>query len=121
MLFRSGFVDSGDLPDLYCGADLFVFPSLFEGFGMPILEAMACGVPVACSNVSSLPEVAGETALQFDPNDEKAIAKILDDMLSRPEVLGDRIEAGLVRARQSSWTEAAKSTLKGIHVAVKTV
>ncbi len=110
----TGYVDGVDLPDLYCGADLFVFPSLFEGFGMPILEAMACGVPVACSDISSLPEVAGDAAVYFDPSDESSIANVLKDMLTRPDVRNRYAEAGKQRAAGFSWSAAGESTLRAI-------
>ncbi|MEM4301926.1 MAG: glycosyltransferase family 1 protein, partial [Candidatus Caldarchaeum sp.] len=70
----TGYVPDEDLPALYSAADLFVFPSLYEGFGLPVLEAMACGVPVVCSNTSSLPEVAGDAALLVNPTDVQALA-----------------------------------------------
>ena len=69
---------SAELEGLWALAEAFVFPSLYEGFGLPVLEAMARGVPVACSNASSLPEVAGDAALLFDPRDERAIAAAID-------------------------------------------
>lgn len=113
----AGFVDGSDLPDLYCGADLFVFPSLFEGFGMPILEAMACGVPVACSNVSSLPEVAGEAAAFFDPCDEWAIASSMFELLARQSLSDTLAESGLRLAHRYTWITSAKNTLGQISCA----
>lgn len=114
----TGFIDGADLPYLYCGAELFVFPSLFEGFGMPILEAMACGVPVACSNTSSLPEVAGDAAIYFDPSDVKAIAAAVGEVLVTPTVRADTAKSGLRWAAQSRWSAAANSTLAEIENAV---
>ncbi len=116
----TGFVDKKDLPHLYCGADLFVFPSLYEGFGMPILEAMACGVPVACSNASSLPEVAGDAAAYFDPKDEQAIADTLQKTLSDTQTLKRLAEAGRVHAAGFSWPEATLSTLSALRAAAET-
>ena len=78
-----GPVAEADLPALYAGAELFVFPSLYEGFGLPVLEAMACGTPVICSNVSSLPEVAGSAALQVDPRDTDALAAAMESGAGR--------------------------------------
>jgi glycosyltransferase involved in cell wall biosynthesis len=93
-------------------AKVFVFPSLYEGFGLPVLEAMARGVPVACSNASSLPEVAGDAALLFDPHDEAAIAAALERLLAdRTEV--ERLRArGFERARQFTWERTARLTLE---------
>ena len=107
----TGFVDDDDLPAVYSGAALFVFPSLHEGFGLPLLEAMACGVPVVTSNVSSLPEVAGDAATLVDPRDGRGLAAAIARLL-RDEALHDRLrEAGIARARQFSWAATARRTL----------
>ncbi len=79
----TGFVEEADLPALYAAADLFVYPSLYEGFGFPVLEAMACGTPVITSNLSSLPEVAGDAALLVDPHDMNALANAMQQVLDR--------------------------------------
>ena len=107
-----GFVPGKDLPDLYCGCDLFIFPSLFEGFGMPLIEAMACGVPVACSNLSSMPEVAGDAALLFDPYDEDSIAQAMRQILSDEKVQGDMIQRGRERAKLFTWEASASRHLE---------
>jgi glycosyltransferase involved in cell wall biosynthesis len=104
-------VDDATLDGLYRAADCFVFPSLAEGFGLPVLDAMLRGAPVACSNTTSLPEVAGDAALLFDPLDVDAIAlsvrRILED-----DVLADRLRAtGLERAKRFGWEETARRTL----------
>jgi glycosyltransferase involved in cell wall biosynthesis len=110
-----GYVDDAALPALYSGAEAFVLPSLWEGFGLPILEAMACGVPVITSNRSALAEVAGDAALLVDPEDENAIAAALRDLLGESPataMLRERlIAAGFGRAEQYSWAEAARKTL----------
>ncbi len=105
-------VSAAELEGLWAIAQAFVFPSLYEGFGLPVLEAMARGVPVACSNASSLPEVAGDAALLFDPHDEHAIAEALRRLLEDP-ALRERLHArGLARAREFSWERAARLTLE---------
>jgi glycosyltransferase involved in cell wall biosynthesis len=100
-----------ELEGLWRLASAFVYPSLYEGFGLPVLEAMARGVPVACSNASSLPEVAGDAALLFDPREENAIAAALERLLCDP-VEAERLRAlGLERARQFTWERTAQGTL----------
>ncbi|HEY77313.1 MAG TPA: glycosyltransferase family 4 protein [Thermoflexia bacterium] len=106
-----GPVPESDLPALYAGATAFVFPSLYEGFGLPVLEAMACGVPVLCSNVSSLPEVAGDAAVIFDPTDPEAIADALLRVLGDADLRADLRDRGLRRARMFSWEQSARATL----------
>ena len=106
-----GFIDDDDLPVVYSGAALFVFPSLYEGFGLPLLEAMACGVPVITSNISSMPEVAGEAAMLVDPRDVDGLAAAIALVL-RDEALRDRLRgAGIARAGQFSWETTARQTL----------
>lgn len=107
-----GPVPEEDLPALYTGATLFVFPSLYEGFGLPVLEAMACGTPVACSGTSSLPEVAGDAAFFFDPTDVEAIAVTLTRALAEPDLRIALREQGLARARQFSWQQTAQKTME---------
>ena len=106
----TGFVPDALLPDLYCGADVFVFPSLFEGFGMPVLEAMACGTPVACANTSSIPEVAGDAALSFDPYNQEEIAAALDRLLADEKLRRQLREKGLEQSGRFTWAKAARST-----------
>ena len=107
-----GTVPEDDLPALYGGATVFVFPSEYEGFGLPVLEAMACGTPVACSNTSSLPEVAGDAVLYFDPTNIESMAHTLDRMLADAELRADLRERGLARASDFSWERTAQETLK---------
>ena len=107
----TGFVADEDLPALYNAADMFVFPSLYEGFGTPPLEAMACGLPVVCSNRASLPEVVGDAALSVDPEDGEAFGDAIWE-LAHDESLRQRLrEAGLARARLFSWERTARGTL----------
>ena len=91
---------------LYRLASVFVFPSLYEGFGLPPLEAMAAGVPVITSNVSSLPEVVGDAALLIDPLDSDAIAAAMARVLSEPALRADMVRRGYERAKAFSWTRA---------------
>lgn len=106
-----GFIDDDDLPAVYRGAELVVFPSLYEGFGLPLLEAMACGVPVVASNTSALPEVAGGAAMLVDPLDVEGMADTIAGVL-RDEALLERLRAaGVARAAQFTWAAAARKTL----------
>ncbi len=106
-----GYVPSADLPPLYTGAALFAFPSLYEGFGLPILEAMGCGTPVVTSDVSSMPEAAGDAALLVDPLDVDAIAVALRRLLTDDPLRADLRERGLRRAAEFSWRRTAQETL----------
>jgi glycosyltransferase involved in cell wall biosynthesis len=101
-----GRVSRNELARLYQGAAALVFPSLYEGFGMPVLEAMACGCPVACSNVTSLPEVAGDAARLFDPRDVDDIAAAVEDVLDDAAPWTER---GLERARGFTWDACARA------------
>jgi glycosyltransferase involved in cell wall biosynthesis len=101
-----------ELEGLWALAEAFVFPSLYEGFGLPVLEAMARGVPVACSNASSLPEVAGDAALLFDPHQESAIADALERLLGEPALRESLRTRGLARVREFTWERTARLTLE---------
>lgn len=107
----TGFVNDEELRTLYAGSDLFVFPSFYEGFGLPILEAMACGRAVACSNTSAMPEVADSAALLFHPMSRTEMTRAMLDILREPE-LRQRLERlGQQRAARFSWRRAAEETL----------
>ena len=106
-----GFVDDADRAALYSGASLFVMPSLYEGFCMPVLEAMACGAPVVCSNVSSIPEIAGDAALLFDPLDVKAMAATMERALKSKELRQRMVRKGIERAKDFTWAQCAKRVL----------
>jgi glycosyltransferase involved in cell wall biosynthesis len=108
----TGFVKESDMPLLYNSADVFIFPSLYEGFGLPVLEAMACGTPVLCSNFSSLPEVAGDATLMFDPNDKNSLIEGIENLLSDEKLKKDLSEKGLKRAKLFSWEKTAQQTLE---------
>ena len=100
-----------DLPALLSGALAFVFPSLYEGFGFPVLEAMACDTPVACSNVSSLPEVAGDAALQVDPLDSDALAEAMHQVATDRALRKVLIERGRAQVQRFSWQHSAGQVL----------
>ena len=106
-----GFIDDEDLPALYTAADLLVYVSLYEGFGLPALEAMACGTPVVGSNVSSVPEVIGGAGLQVDPRDVNAIADALQQTLTQSDLRQRMIAAGLERAKMFTWEKSAQQLL----------
>lgn len=110
-IIKTGFIDSEDLPHIYSGASTFIFPSLYEGFGIPVLEAMACGVPVITSNTSSLPEAAGAAAILVDPlkshDITAAISKVLIDTSLRKKL----INKGHMQCKQYTWEKSAKSML----------
>ena len=107
-----GPVTERDLPALYTAATLFVFPSLYEGFGLPVLEAMACGTPVACSNTPSLTEVAGNAALYFDPLSVTEIRDAIIELSEDGRQRARRAEQGLARACRYSWQATAAATLR---------
>jgi glycosyltransferase involved in cell wall biosynthesis len=107
-----GYVDEADLPALYSGARAYVFPSLYEGFGFPVLEAMACGAPVVCSDTSSLPELVGDAALTFPPEDVGALADALSRILSDENLHEELVRRGFDQARRFSWQVCARKTLE---------
>jgi glycosyltransferase involved in cell wall biosynthesis len=113
------YVPDDDLAGLYSGASAFVFPSLYEGFGFPVLEAMACGAPVICSNTSSLPELAGEAALLVDPTDVAALASAITRLLSDPGLGAALVEKGYRQVEKFSWAKAARETLAVLEEAGK--
>jgi glycosyltransferase involved in cell wall biosynthesis len=106
-----GFIGEEDLPAVYSLANVFVFPSLAEGFGLPPLEAMACGTPCIVSNSSSLPEVAGAAGLLFDPTSLDSFEECITRILNDPELHDSLRAAGLEQAKRFSWARAAEETL----------
>jgi glycosyltransferase involved in cell wall biosynthesis len=106
-----GWTTDAELEGLYSLATAFVFPSLYEGFGLPVLEAMRRGVPVACSNRSSLPEVAGDAALMFDPEDPRAIAAAIEEIRTDPGEAELMRAAGRAQAERFTWTATARGTI----------
>jgi len=108
----TGFVDDQDLVYFYGACDLFVFPSFYEGFGLPILEAMACGRAVTCSNTSAMPEVADGAAILFDPRSTREMTRAMADVLLDAELRARLERLGIQRAAQFSWEQAARRTLQ---------
>ncbi len=106
-----GFVADADLPALYSAARVLAYPSIYEGFGLPMLEAMACGTPVVTSTAACLPEVAGDAALLVPPTDVDALAAALDRALTDKALRTDLIAKGLARARQFTWDKSARQLL----------
>ena len=112
-----GRVPQEDLPALYTGARGLVFPSCYEGFGLPVLEAMACGCPVATSNRGALPEVAGEAALLFDPDSEQEMAQAMRRLVEEPGLAEELRRRGRAQAGRFTWEETARRTLQVLHEA----
>jgi glycosyltransferase involved in cell wall biosynthesis len=107
----TGWISDADLEGLYGLAACAVYPSLYEGFGLPVLEAMVRGVPLACSDATSLPEVAGDAALLFDPHDGTSLAAAVRRILEDPVLAADLVERGRERARAFTWERAARAVL----------
>jgi glycosyltransferase involved in cell wall biosynthesis len=110
-IIMTGYVPAGMLPLLYRGADVFVYPTLFEGFGLPCLEAMACGCPVVSSKNSSIPEVVGSAGMLVDPYNVDEIAAAILSVISNKDLRVKMNTAGIERARQFSWENTARRTL----------
>ncbi len=108
----TGYVPDDDLPAVYAGAQALVLPSLYEGFGLPVLEAMACGTPVACSRLSSLPEIGGDAALYFDPKETDDIFTALRSLLTDAELQADLRRRGIEQAGRFSWERTARETAR---------
>ena len=106
-----GRVAETDLPAVYQMADLFVWPSLMEGFGLPVLEAMQMGVPVVTSDRGALPEVTGEAGLQIDPENVRELAEAIELVLNSQELRDGLVEKGYKQVKKFSWYKAAKETL----------
>ncbi|MCB0189738.1 MAG: glycosyltransferase family 4 protein, partial [Caldilineaceae bacterium] len=106
-----GFIPDADLPIWYSAAEGFIYPSLFEGFGLPVLEAMACRTPVICSDIPVLREVAGDSALTFPPTEERALAGQIDFLLRDRAIRAEAIASGLTQAQKFSWQASAERTM----------
>lgn len=108
----TGYVPRQYLPIVYNLAELFVYPTLYEGFGLPVLEAMACGTPVVTSNISSLPEIVGDAGILVTPGDEDALAQAMIGVLNDRELQRTLAEKGRIRSKNFSWKRTAKETLQ---------
>ena len=117
-IVMTGRVGDDDLVGLYRAADCFVFPSRYEGFGFPPLEAMACNTPVISSDRTSLPEVVGDAALLVDPDDVHAIERALTELLSSPELGAELVERGRRRVAQFTWSRCAELTVEAYRSAL---
>jgi glycosyltransferase involved in cell wall biosynthesis len=106
-----GWIEEADKPALYSAATVFAFPSRYEGFGLPILEAMACGTPVVTSNTTSLPELAGAAAFQVDPNDPRRLGAAIIALCIQEDLQAEMREKGLARASRFTWERTARETL----------
>ncbi|MFC1733913.1 glycosyltransferase family 4 protein [candidate division KSB1 bacterium] len=106
------YVPEEDLPALMNGAEVFAYPSFYEGFGLPVLEAMQCGIPVVTSNISSMPEVGGEACLYIDPDSADDLADKIYSVVNNPKLQKSLSEKGIERAKDFSWEKCAKDTLK---------
>lgn len=113
------FVDDKDLTELYRQAEIFVMPSLYEGFGLPVLEAMKNGCPVAASNISSLPEAGGVAAAYFDPESVEDMATVITDVLKDKKMQENMRKKGYEQVKKFSWEKSARETLKILESAVK--
>jgi glycosyltransferase involved in cell wall biosynthesis len=109
-IISTGFIEQDDLPYIYSGADLFVLPSLYEGFGLPLLEALGCGVPCVVSNRTSLPEIGGDAVLYFDPTNQDELIHAMNTLLHNDDLRHDLVTRGLERAKQFSWERTARLT-----------
>jgi glycosyltransferase involved in cell wall biosynthesis len=108
----TGYVINTDLPAIYCQSDVFLYPSLRESFGIPMLEAMACGVPVITSNTSSMPEVSGDAAFLIDPFKPEEITGAMVEIIRNSELRSQLIAKGLLQAKKFSWRAMAENVLE---------
>jgi glycosyltransferase involved in cell wall biosynthesis len=115
----SGFIDENDLPAYYRGAKAFIFPSLYEGFGLPIIEAMACGTPVITSNVTAMPEVAGEAAMLVDPYSVSSITRGIERIINDASLCQSFCKKGLERVKEFTWDKTAAVVREVLDQALK--
>ena len=114
-----GRVDDQWLPAIYSAAEMFVYPSLYEGFGLTVLEAMACGTPVICSRTTALPEVAGDAAVLIDPENTNELADTIANLAADDSLRNSLRAAGLARSQPFSWETSAEATWRVLHAAAQ--
>jgi glycosyltransferase involved in cell wall biosynthesis len=107
----TGYIEQNDLPVIYNLADVFIYPSIYEGFGLPVLEALACGTPVISSNVSSMPEIVGDAGVLIAPNNSQALAQSLLELINDPVARQRLSIKGRERAATFSWESTAEKTI----------
>lgn len=105
-------ISDEELPLLYSASKVLLYPSLYEGFGLPILEAMACGTPVITSNVSSMPEIGGEAAIYVNPEDVEGIKRVIEEIMGNMGVKEEKIKKGFIQAKKFSWKKCAEETVR---------
>jgi glycosyltransferase involved in cell wall biosynthesis len=113
-IILKGYISEQEKEKLYQDANIFILPSFYEGFGLPILEAMSYGLPVICSNTSSLPEIAGDAALLIDPNNPKEIAEAINKVFSDNNFKKEMIKKGFENVKRFSWEKCVKETLDAL-------
>ena len=116
---QTGYIDQADLPALYSGASVFLYPAFYEGFGLPIIEAMACGTPTITSNVSAMPEAGGDAGILINPHDSADIARAIAKVLESPAQSQQMRAAGLQHVKQFTWEDSARAALKAIELVAK--
>ncbi|MBV8282319.1 MAG: glycosyltransferase family 4 protein, partial [Candidatus Eremiobacteraeota bacterium] len=107
-----GFVPREELPVFYSAACVVIYPTLYEGFGLPVLEAMACATPLVSSNISSIPEIAGDAALLVDPENPHEISEAVQRLLTDKTLRAELVSRGLMQVREFTWHRVAEMTLK---------
>ena len=108
----TGYIDDDDIPFMFAGAELFVFPSVYEGFGLPPLEAMASGIPVVVSKCASLPEIVGDAGYKVDPYNVQEIKNAMKDVLCNEQKRTEQIHAGIEKSREFTWVKTGNQIIK---------
>jgi glycosyltransferase involved in cell wall biosynthesis len=120
-IIQTGWLDIKDMPYIICGADLFIFPTFYEGFGLPVLEVMACGIPVAASKIPVIEEIAGDAAYYYNPFSPEQIAETVFKLINDSRLRESLIRKGMERAKLFSWKKSAKMTIELLKTFLKSV